>query len=468
MRLGERLGRGQDDVGVAGRLVDVDVERDHEVELLDRRLERRRVGGRDAGVAGDGDERSHLALAGSRDLLGKADDGKLAERLRAAGDAARPAPEGEALALRPAAGRVALADGGEREHRAALAVEVAGQEVEDVDEPARERAEPLRRRPDPPVDGGRVGGGELVRHPADLAGFDPAGAGDGLGRERLGERGEGVGAGRVLGERAGSGEVVGDQRVRDREQQQRIASRGDEVVLGGLLRGPRAARIDDDDLAAALADRPDPAAHVGRREQRPVRDQRVGAEDHQVVGAVDVGDRDAEPGAEHEAGGDLLRHLVDGRGRVDVLRAERLAERRPVDHRAEAVGGGVAEVDGDRVAPALGERRGEAAVDLRQRLLPARLDELAVAADERRGQPVGVLVERLQALRLRADEAVAEDVVVVAADRDDLVAAHRHGEAAGRFAERAGAVVDRLGRHVDHQRTPRPRAENDHPGGRGG
>ena len=42
-----------------------------------------------------------------------------------------------------------------------------------------------------------------------------------------------------------------------------------------------------------------------------------------------------------------------------------------------------------------------------------------------------------------------EDVVVVAADRDDLVAAHRDLEAAGRLAEGTGAVVDGLG--VSHR-----------------
>ena len=123
-----------------------------------------------------------------------------------------------------------------------------------------------------------------------------------------------LGAVGVLGEPARVGEALGEQHVGDREQQERVGARADEVVLGGLLRGAAAARVDDDDLAAALADRADPAAHVGRGQQRAVGDQRVGAEDQQVVGAVDVGDRDAEPAAEHQPGGDLLRHLVDGRG----------------------------------------------------------------------------------------------------------------------------------------------------------
>ena len=79
--LGQRLGRGEDDVGVAGGLVDVDVERDHEVERLDGRLERAGVRRRDQRVAGDRDQRPDLALARGRDLLGEPDDRQLAEDL---------------------------------------------------------------------------------------------------------------------------------------------------------------------------------------------------------------------------------------------------------------------------------------------------------------------------------------------------------------------------------------------------
>ena len=93
VRLRQRLGGGEDDVGVAGGLVDVDVERDHEVERLDRRLERAGVGRRDQRVAGDRDQRPDLALARGRDLLGEPDDRQLAEDLGPAADPARPAAD---------------------------------------------------------------------------------------------------------------------------------------------------------------------------------------------------------------------------------------------------------------------------------------------------------------------------------------------------------------------------------------
>ena len=105
-------------------------------------------------VAGDRHERAHLALAGRLDLLGQAGHRQLAERLGSAAHAAVPAAEAHALALAGLAGRVALARGGQRERGPALAVEVAGQHVDHVDEPAGERAELLGRCSDAPVDGG--------------------------------------------------------------------------------------------------------------------------------------------------------------------------------------------------------------------------------------------------------------------------------------------------------------------------
>ena len=142
------------------------------------RLERGGVGGRDERVAGDRDQRPHLALARGRDLLGEADD-RAARRYTSGRPLTRlvQRPTCIPLPTGPRAGRVALPDRGEREHRAALAIEVAGQVVEHVDEPARERAEALRRGPDPRVDRGALGGGELARHAADLAGLDPAARG---------------------------------------------------------------------------------------------------------------------------------------------------------------------------------------------------------------------------------------------------------------------------------------------------
>ena len=115
-------------------------------------------------------------------------------------------------------------------------------------------------------------------------------------------------------------------------------------MLVGLLGRAAAARVDHDDAPAALPDRAQAAAHVGRGQQAAVRGQRVGAQHQQVIGAVHVGDRDAERRSEHQPGGDVLGHLVDGGGREDVACAERLQQHAAVEERIEVVRVRVAEV----------------------------------------------------------------------------------------------------------------------------
>src|SRR3954454_5906085 len=93
----------------------------------------------------------------------------------------------------------------------------------------------------------------------------------------------------------------------------------------------------------------------------------------------------------------------------------------------------------------LGEDRREAAVDLLERVVPGGLVELTVGAADQRGlEPVRVFVQRLEAVRLRAQKAAAEHVVLVAADLHDLAVHRLDGQPASRLAERAGAEV-RLG-----------------------
>ena len=95
-----------------------------------------------------------------------------------------------------------------------------------------------------------------------------------------------------------------------------------------------------------------PQAAVGR--------VRVGAEDQQEVGAIDVGHGDRERAAEQVAARHVLGHLVQrGRGE-DVLRAERLAQRPGVQVAGERVDVRVAEVHGDRVAAVLVDDPGQA------------------------------------------------------------------------------------------------------------
>jgi hypothetical protein len=74
----------------------------------------------------------------------------------------------------------------------------------------------------------------------------------------------------VLGQAARVDKVLLDQRAGHRREQQRVGAGPDEVVLVGLLGRAGATRVDDDDLAAALADAPQTPAHVRRGEQAAV------------------------------------------------------------------------------------------------------------------------------------------------------------------------------------------------------
>ena len=195
----------------------------------------------------------------------------------------------------------------------------------------------------------------------------------------------------------GVGEALLEQGVGDRGEQMGVAAGPDEVVGVGQLGGPRKARVDDHELAAALAQRPQPAAQVGRGEQRAVRGQRVGAEDQQVVGVVDVGDRHRQAGPEHQRRGDLLRHLIDARGTEDVAAAQPLEQGAQVDRPVQGVRVGVAEVGADRVPLAGGEDRCEARLDRLEGLPPARLDQLSVAAHQRCREAVGITVQLAEA-----------------------------------------------------------------------
>ena len=161
----------------------------------------------------------------------------------------------------------------------------------------------------------------------------------------------------MLGDRAGVGEALLEDRRGHRREQVGVATGADEVVLVGDLRGAAAARVDDHDLAAALLDGTQAAPEVRRGHQRSVRGQRVGAEDQHVLGAIDVWDRQAQPGTEHEPAGDLLGQLVDARRAEHVAGTERLDHRPQVHDSIEVVGVRVTEVDGGGVAVAAGEYR---------------------------------------------------------------------------------------------------------------
>ena len=243
---------------MAGRLVDVDVDADHEVERLERALEPRRC----SGVETTGLP-AIVTSARTRPSPGVSISSASAATGSSPNDLGRPLtrlcqrPSRTPLPLARRAGRVALPGGGEREHRAALAVEVAGEHVEDVDEPARQRAELLRawcRSARTRRRRSAAASSRAIRRISSAS--IPHGRRDRLGRE-----------GRARSSSASSSAVQRARRARPgstspsaisastiANSSRRVGAGPDEVVLVGLVGGAAAARVDHHDLAAALAD----------------------------------------------------------------------------------------------------------------------------------------------------------------------------------------------------------------------
>ena len=442
----ERRGGRQDDVRVARRLVEVAVDRDHEVERLERPVELAAVRRREHRVAGDGHERADAPVAGRQDLLGERGDRELAAELRQSAHAAA-APRVVA-ALAGARGERHEVDRGLREHGPALAVEVAGDDVEQVDEPLGRGAELLGRDPHAAVADPGARRGEVARERARLVGRDTRDGGDTLGREVLGEPLDLL---PPVGERfeaARPREPLLDDRVQHGEQQEDVRAGPDEVVVVGGSGRLGAPRVDDDDAAAPVADRLEPPADVGRGHQAPVRGERVRAQHEQEVGPVDVGDGQQERVPVHEVAHDVVRQLVDRGRREATVGAEGAREEHAEDERAPVVHRRVAGVEPHRVAPVLALDSREALGRLGERLVPRDLLPAVGGAPHGAAQAVRVRVDVLERGRLRADVAAAEGVLFVAADRDDAVALDLDLDPAHGFAEVAGAVVGvRHGRH---------------------
>jgi hypothetical protein len=79
--------------------------------------------------------------------------------------------------------------------------------------------------------------------------------------------------------------------------------------------------------------------------------------------------------------------------------------------------------------------------DLVERFLPGDLFPPGRRAPHRPSQPIRILVDILEAQRLRTDMPAAERVPFVTADGEDLTAAQADLDAADRLAEVAGAIV---------------------------
>ena len=289
---------------------------------------------------------------------------------------------------RPGRGRRgAGADRRQREHRPAGPVQVAGQDVDDVDQPAAEGAELDGGGADPAVHRGRRG---ARRAPGPASGSPR--------RRRRSARRRASGAKSAASARTSStpSTCVGQPRPRStrpssnstcttanssaasvpgRGAMCRSASSAVRVRAGSMTtsRPPR--------LRSALSLPPKSAA-VARL---PLDTSGLAPMIDEVVGAVEVGHRERDRVAEHQAQRHVFGHLVEGARGEHLAGAEAADDQRRVQRAGDGVRVRIAEVHADRRAAVLGARTApRPSATAGERLVPGGLDQLPVAADQRR------------------------------------------------------------------------------------
>ena len=210
-------------------------------------------------------------------------------------------------------------------------------------------------------------------------------------------------------------------------------------MVVGHRRRLGAPRIDDDDAPAAIANGAQTPLHVRGRHQAAVRHDGVCAENQEVIGAVEIGDRNEGEMPEHAKRGEHLRQLIGRARRIHVLRLKRPCKRQRMGHQSEVVRDRIAVVHRDRVTPVRACGRGPEPSAARSNASSQETSRQRVPfADQGRADAVGIVVEVREGCGFGTDVAAAERVVFVAADRPDVLTVCVDENAARCFAQRAG------------------------------
>lgn len=186
----------------------------------------------------------------------------------------------------------------------------------------------------------------------------------------------------MAGERTGVGELLLEEYVGDCGEQECVGAGADGDMPVGEAGGPGAAGVDDGERAAATTQRLEPAGEVGGRAEAAVGFERVGAEEQQMVGAVDVRHRDGVRVAEEQSAGDMFGHLVEGARGEEGPGAERGEQGGRVERAGHGVHVRVAEDDTDGLLPVPLGQCGQGCRDRVERLAPTGLLQHAVLAHE--------------------------------------------------------------------------------------
>ena len=225
-----------------------------------------------------------------------------------------------------------------------------------------------------PVDGRARRARDIACQPANHVGGNAGEAGDVVRIERLEQREQCVEPGHETGGRPHRPETLIEDDADDGRQKGGIGAGPDGDVLVSRLGGAGHPRVDHDHGATPGLDGLDPAREIGCGAEAAVRCVRVGADDHEEIGAVEVGYRHAGAPVEPIAG-DLTRNLVDGARRVAALGPDGSYELSIVDRAGQHVGHGIPEVDGHGLFTVIVAHGGQFLVDDAKRLLPTDLLE---------------------------------------------------------------------------------------------
>ena len=151
-------------------LVDVQIDRHHEIEFPERAIETLGVGCRADRISRDREERANSFITRGIDFFRKCRHRKLTEKFGEFPNTTPPTSIGEVPCLAGTARHRLV--GRLRKHRAARAVEVPAENVDDIHQPTRQRAKFLGTGPDPAVANRRRGSRETARELANVFGPD--------------------------------------------------------------------------------------------------------------------------------------------------------------------------------------------------------------------------------------------------------------------------------------------------------
>ena len=183
--------------------------------------------------------------------------------------------------------------GGQGKHRPTGRVERSDHHVDDVDQPRRDGPELDGVGADPPVHDRSRSGRQFPGDPADRRGLDAAPLGDHA-PGRSARPGVATSARPLVSSarRPGLVSPSSNRTATMAKSSRRVGAGPDEQVLVGGQGGAGADRVDHHQFPASRLESFDPARPIRGRGQTAVRHERIGAQHQQVVGSIDVGDRD--------------------------------------------------------------------------------------------------------------------------------------------------------------------------------